>query len=50
MAGCAGSKCIVTINTDPDASIFKQSRFGIEADYNDVLPAFTEEVRKLLSG
>ena len=49
MAGCAGSKCIVTINTDPEATIFKESRFGIKGDYESFLPAFTEEVRKLLS-
>jgi electron transfer flavoprotein alpha subunit len=38
LAGCASSQCIVAINTDPDAPIFKRARFGIVADYKEVLP------------
>lgn len=47
MAGCGGSKNIVAINKDPEANIMKESRFGVVGDYKVVLPAFTDEVRKL---
>ncbi|MCD6568185.1 MAG: electron transfer flavoprotein subunit alpha/FixB family protein [Dehalococcoidia bacterium] len=49
MAGCSGSKCIVTINKDPDANLFKESNFGIVGDYKQVMPAFIEKCRELLS-
>jgi electron transfer flavoprotein alpha subunit len=48
MAGCSGSKCIVSINRDPEATIFKESDFGIVGDYREVLPAFIEKCRKLV--
>jgi len=48
MAGCGGSKNIVVINKDPDASIFKDARFGVVGDYKMVLPAFIDEVKKLV--
>ena len=35
LAGCSNSKNIVSINTDPDASIFDYSRFGVVADCNE---------------
>ena len=47
MAGCSGSKNIVAINKDPDANIFKASRFGIVGDYKTVLPAFLAAVKKV---
>ena len=47
MAGCSGSKNIVAINKDPDANIFKASRFGIVGDYKTVLPAFLAAVTKV---
>lgn len=50
MAGCSGSKVIVAINKDPEATIFKEARYGVVGDYRDVLPAFTEMCRKLLAG
>lgn len=46
MAGCSGSKNIVAINKDPDANIFKASRFGIVEDYAKVLPPLIEAVKK----
>jgi electron transfer flavoprotein alpha subunit len=49
MAGCSGSKCIVTINKDPDANIFKESNFGIVADYKQAIPAFIEKCKELRS-
>ena len=46
MAGCGGAKNIVAINKDPDANIFRFSRFGIVDDYKKVLPALEEELKK----
>jgi electron transfer flavoprotein alpha subunit len=47
MAGCAGSKNIIAINKDPDANIFKSSRFGIVGDFKQVLPALIDAVKKV---
>lgn len=49
MAGCAGSKTIIAINKDPEANVFKESQFGIVGDYQQVLPALTEEIQKLMA-
>jgi electron transfer flavoprotein alpha subunit len=48
MAGCAGSKCIVAINRDPDAQIFKEADFGVVGDYRQVLPTMIEKCKGLL--
>ncbi|MBI4527101.1 MAG: electron transfer flavoprotein subunit alpha/FixB family protein [Deltaproteobacteria bacterium] len=48
MAGCSGAKLIVAINSDPEASIFKEAHYGAVGDWRKVLPAFTETVRQLL--
>ena len=48
MAGCAGSRNIVAINKDPDASIFLDARFGIVGDWKDVLPPLKDALQKLL--
>lgn len=47
MAGCGAARAIVSINSDPDATIFKSSRFGIVGDCAEVVPALVEEIRKL---
>ena len=47
MAGCGAAKTIVSINSDPDAAIFQSSRFGVVGDYQEVIPALVEEIRKL---
>jgi electron transfer flavoprotein alpha subunit len=47
MAGCSGAKTIVAVNKDPEAIVFKSSRFGIVDDYKKVLPALVEACRKL---
>ncbi len=49
LAGCSGSKVIVAINKDKDANIFSVARFGIVADYKEVLPALTAKLRELRS-
>jgi len=47
MAGCGNAKAIVAVNTDPEAAIFKDARFGVVGDFQEFVPAFIEEVRKL---
>lgn len=47
MAGCSGAKVIVAINTDAEAPIFREARYGVVADWQAVLPAFMEAVRSL---
>lgn len=48
MAGVSGSKCIVAINRDPDAHIFKEADFGVVGDYREVLPPLIEKCRDLI--
>ena len=49
LTGVAGPKTMVAINRDAEASIFKEARFGIVGNWEDVLPAFTAKIRELLS-
>ena len=49
MAGCSGAKVIVAINSDSEANIFKEARYGVVGDWRKVVPAFTAAVRELLS-
>jgi electron transfer flavoprotein alpha subunit len=39
LAGCGGAKTIVAINTDPEAAIFREARFGIIGDFQQLVPA-----------
>jgi electron transfer flavoprotein alpha subunit len=48
MAGCSGSRNIVSINSDKNANIFKDSKYGVIGDWNLVLPAFIAAVRELV--
>ena len=49
IAGCSGSKCIVAINKDANANIFKIAHYGIVADYKEALPALTQKLKELLA-
>lgn len=46
MAGCGGAKAIVAVNTDRDAAIYRDARFGLVGDYRELLPPIIEEIRK----
>ena len=43
-AGMDKSEFIISINNDPDASIFNISHVGLIGDLYEVLPAFIEKV------
>lgn len=50
MAGCGNARAIVAINTDREAAIFRDARFGLAADYRALLPALVAELSKPQTG
>ncbi|MEZ7892596.1 MAG: electron transfer flavoprotein subunit alpha/FixB family protein [Candidatus Wallbacteria bacterium] len=49
LVGMQNAKCIVAINKDPEANIFKTADYGIVGDMFQVLPELTNEIKKLLN-
>jgi len=47
MSGMAGSKTVVAINKDPESNMVKTARYAIIGDFKQVLPALTQEIKRL---
>jgi electron transfer flavoprotein alpha subunit len=46
LAGISNAKCVVAINKDNEANIFKRARFGIVGDYKKAIPALINALRE----
>ncbi len=45
MAGCQGARCLIVVNTDPDAPIVSRADYAVIADLHEVLPALISAIR-----
>jgi len=46
LAGIANAKCVVAVNKDEEANIFKRARFGIISDYKKIIPVLVEALKE----
>ncbi|QZY29910.1 electron transfer flavoprotein subunit alpha/FixB family protein [Nocardioides coralli] len=44
-AGCASSKAILAVNTDPEAPMMTRATYAVVGDMHEVVPAIVEEIR-----
>lgn len=44
-AGCASSKTILAVNTDPDAPMMTKATYAVIGDMHEVVPAINDELR-----
>lgn len=49
ITGVTASKCIVAINKDPEANIFKLADFGVVGEYEKAMPALIAKCKELLA-
>ena len=45
-----GSECIVAVNSDPEAPIFRLASICVQDDLHEVLPAMIEEMKSRKGG
>lgn len=50
IVGCKGSKNIIAINTDPEAPIMSKATYAVIGDLHQVVPAISEEIKKVKGG
>lgn len=50
IAGFGNSQCVIAINNDPYANIFRVAHYGIVGDFRKVVPAIIENWRQMTSG
>jgi electron transfer flavoprotein alpha subunit len=49
-AGISDSNTVISINTDPEATIFEYTDYKVHADLNDILPLLIDKLKAKLKG
>jgi electron transfer flavoprotein alpha subunit len=50
MAGCQGARCLIAVNTDPDAPIVSRADYAVIADLHELIPALVAAVKDRSAG